>query len=175
VDAGPQESGTDIAKLAKSAGILCSCLSSGIVVAMREIFGCESLSQRYFFVADPVHLYPETKLIVHDDACHLHKFADRRKHLTPHASRIAPPQLLYVGDPFHMRGHTDEWCLTHCNPKAPNFALALQGIRASVCEFTFTWLSAYKHQSKHMSEWGFKFFPCEMIRSHNDAIFDGHL
>lgn len=170
-----KETATDIAKLAKTAGVLCSCLSSGVVVAIREIFGCESLSQRYLFVADVVHLYPETKLIVHDDACHLHKFAERRSDLSLHAAAIAPPQMLYAGDPFHMVGHIDAWCLARCNPSAPHIAPTMAGIRSSVCEFTFTWLSAYKHQSKHMSQWGFKFFLQEMIRSHNNSIFEGCL
>ena len=67
-----------------------------------------------------------------------------------------------------MSGHIDEWCMTHCNRKTPDAAATLHGVRASVCEFTFTWFSAYKPQTKHMSEWGFKFFLQEMIMAHND-------
>ena len=46
-------------------------------------------------------------------------------------------------------------------------------VRTSVCEFTFTWFSQYKHQSKHMSEWGFKFFLLEMCMAHNEHVFEG--
>ena len=42
----------------------------------------------------------------------------------------------------------------------------------SVCEFTFTWLSAYRHQTKHMNRFGFNFFLQEMAWSHNDHIFE---
>lgn len=166
-----KESTSEIAKLSRTAGVLCACISSGVVVLMREIFGCESLSQRYFFLADLVGLYPECTMVVHDDACHLHKFAARRADASETAARLAPPNVRYVCDLFHMSGHTDEWCMLHCNPKSPDVAPVLQGIRTSVCEFTFTWLSGYKFQTKHMSEWGFKFFLQEMILAHNDSLF----
>ncbi len=63
---------------ARSAGLLCSCLSTGIVTSLREVFGCESLSQRYLFVSALVAQYPEIAAIIHDDACHLHKFSAAR-------------------------------------------------------------------------------------------------
>ena len=66
-------------QLAKSAGVLCVCLSSGLIVLLREIFGCESLSQRYFALSEAKCLLPEAVLCVHDDACHLLKYAERRK------------------------------------------------------------------------------------------------
>ena len=166
-----KETDQEVSKLAKSAGLLCSCISSGIIVLFREIFGCESLSQRYLMIAELVERYPEITWIVHDDACHVHKFTAARADASDVAARLAPPNIRYVCDVFHMSGHVDKWCLTHCNPKAPDAAVALEGVRTSVCEFTFTWLSAYKHQTKHMSEWGFKFFLQEMIMAHNDKIF----
>ena len=66
-------------QLAKSAGVLCVCPSSGLIVLLREIFGCESLSQRYFALSEAKCLLPEAVLCVHDDACHLLKYAERRK------------------------------------------------------------------------------------------------
>ena len=42
-------------------------------------------------------------------------------------------------DKFHMAGHVDAWCRQTCGLPA-NEAL-LEGVRTSVCEFTFTWLS----------------------------------
>jgi hypothetical protein len=140
----------------------------------REIFGCESLSQRYFLVADLVALYPECTMIVHDDACHLCKFTQARASLSEHAARIAPPHMSYVCDEFHMSGHTDDWCMSHCIPKSPEVSTQLLNVRTSVCEFTITWLSAYKVQTKHMSEWGFKFFILELIWSRNDALLKEH-
>ena len=110
-------------------------------------------------------------MVVHDDACHLHKFTAARAKASEEAARMAPPTIRYACDVFHMTGHVDAWCLTHCNPKAADLATALEGIRSSVCEFTFTWLSQYQRQTKHMSEYGFKFFLLEMIESHNEDIF----
>jgi hypothetical protein len=159
--------------LAKTAGVLCACLSSGVVVLVREIFGSESLSQRYLFLSHLVDVLPEMDVAVHDDACHVMKFALARMGDSAQAARLAPPQLRYVCDPFHMAGHTDQWCREHCDPKNDANAPLVKGIRTPVCEFTFTWLSRYRHQTKHMSEWGFKFFLLEMIASHNAVIFRG--
>jgi hypothetical protein len=142
----------------KTAGMMCACLSTGLIVCVAELFGSESLSQRYLFLSKLRHLYPELKLVVHDDACHLHKFSEVRAGECHYASLLAPPLMRFVCDEFHMVGHTDAWCLAHCNPKAPDVRPSLEGIRTSVCEFTFTWLSQYKYQTKHMSQFGFLFF-----------------
>lgn len=42
-----------------------------------------------------------------------------------------------------------------------------------VCEFTFTWLSKYKRQTKHMNEYGFQLFLLDMAWSHNEIILQG--
>lgn len=157
--------------LARTAGVLCACLSSGIIVMVREIYGCESLSQRYLFISALVENYPEAEVIVHDDACHLHKFAQARASSSERAQRIAPPSLRYACDSFHMAGHKDAWCRANCDPRSGHFASILAGIRTSVCEFTFAWLSGYKSQTKHMSEWSFRFFLQEVVQFHNESIF----
>jgi len=158
---------------AQTAGILCGCLSDGTVVRMREIFGAESLSQRYFFTSDLKASIPELSVIVHDDACHLHKFAEARASESAQAGSICPGCVRYVCDVFHMTGHTDAWCLAHCHPEAPDVRDLMQGVRTSVCEFTFTWLSQYKHQSKHMNEFSFQFFLLEMLDTHNEFVARG--
>ena len=89
------------------------------------------------------------------------------------AAQIAPPEMKYVRDKFHMAGHTDAWCKETCDPALPANASLLQGIRTSVCEFTFTWLSKYKHQTKHMNKHGFQFFLLDMAWSHNEIILQG--
>ena len=158
---------------AKSAGLLCACLTSGVITSVREIFGRKSLSQRYLFVSALVAVYPELEAVVHDDACHLHKFTAARATNSVHVRRIAPPNVHYIGDIFHMAGHTDPWCLANCSPYCPHLLPFVEGFRASVCEFTFTWFSQYKHQSKHMREFGLKFFLQEMAIAHNRCIVAG--
>eukprot|EP00973_Karenia_brevis_P031684 4371598-Karenia_brevis.AAC.1 len=81
---------------------------------MRECFGSESLSQRYLFSSELKALYPDLQVIVHDDACHLHKYASARAQWSHHAATLSPPRLKYVCDRFHMTGHVDAWCLAHC-------------------------------------------------------------
>ena len=73
-----KESTTAQKQLKKSAGLLCACLSDGAILHMQEIYGCESLSQRYVCVAAVKALMPSLCVVVHDDACHLHKYAARR-------------------------------------------------------------------------------------------------
>ncbi|CAE7515455.1 unnamed protein product [Symbiodinium natans] len=156
--------------LLKTAGMLVACLSSGIIVSLREFFGCESLSQRYLAISNLRAHCHEMKLLVHDDACHVHRYCARRQQASDAAAQIAPPALSFACDAFHMTGHTDEWCKRTCHPAL--FATLLDGVRTSVCEFTFTWMSAYKHQTKHMSQYGFRFFLMEMSWAHNDEIFE---
>ena len=115
----------------------------------------------------------ELEIVVHDDACHLHKFGEARATSSTHAAAISPPAVRYACDGFHMTGHTDAWCLANCHPQSPPIAERMDGIRTSVCEFTFTWLSQYKHQTKHMSDGTFKWFLLEMIESHNEFVAKG--
>ena len=167
-----KETEAHVQQCARTAGLFCACLSTGIVTCVREVFGCESVSQRYLFVSMLADLFPELLAIVHDDACHPRKFCAARAGESEAAARLAPPRTRYICDIFHMTGHTDAWCKVHCSPHAPDLKELVAGVRTSVCEFTFTWFSQYRHQSKHMSEWGFKFFLQEMCWAHNDAIFD---
>lgn len=51
------------ATLAKSAGLLCACLSSGLIIHTQEVFGSESLSQRYMCVAAIKALLPEMQIL----------------------------------------------------------------------------------------------------------------
>ena len=168
-----KESSTAQRQLAKSAGMLCVCLSEGLILHMQEIYGCESLSQRYFYVAAVKALLPTLTTVVHDDACHLHKYCARRAAHSQAAAQLSPPHMTFVCDKFHMAGHTDAWCKQTCDPELPSNSALLAGVRTSVCEFTFTWLSKYKHQTKHMNEYGFQFFLLDMAWSHNEIILQG--
>ena len=71
-----------------------------------------------------------------------------------------------------MTGHTDAWCLAHFHPEAPNPNVAelMKGVRTNVCEFTFTWLNQYKHQTKHMNEYSLQLLLLEMLDTHNRFV-----
>ena len=108
---------------------------------------------------------------MHDDACHLCTYATSRAAESSEAQELA--QLKFVIDEFHMAGHTDPWCLANCHPRSPEVAQRMEGVRTSVCEFTFTWMSQYRHQTKHVTEHSFKWFLMEMFDEHNAFIFKG--
>ena len=61
-----------------------------------------------------------------------------------------------------------------CAPDAPQHRDLLKGVRTSVCEFTFTWLSRYKHATKHMQQLGFQFFLTQMLDLHNEMLVRGN-
>lgn len=65
--------------LARTAGVLAVCISSGIILLVREIFGSESLSQRYITMAAAHEAIEEATCCVHDDACHMMKFSLKRR------------------------------------------------------------------------------------------------
>jgi hypothetical protein len=90
------------------------------------------------FISAIADTFPELAVVVHDDACHLHRFTERRASDSPQAARLAPPAISYICDAFHMSGHTDAWCKANCNPAAPHLKTLVEGVRTSVCEFTFT-------------------------------------
>jgi len=155
----------------RSAGLQCACVSSGVIVQVGEVYGTESISQRYFFLADLLERYPELQVVVHDDACHVYAFALRRRHESALAATLAA--LKYRGDIFHSGGHIDPWCIANTHPDLPDTRALLADVRTSVCEFTFTWLSRFRFQTGHMSEYGFNFFMTEMIDCHNYFVLTG--
>lgn len=65
--------------LARAAGVLAVCISSGTILFNREIYGSESLSQRYVTMAEAHAAAPKATCCVHDDGCHLLKFSFKRK------------------------------------------------------------------------------------------------
>lgn len=154
----------------RTGGFLAACTSKGVVVDVVEFYGSESLSQRYLFVARLRQLFPHLNLIIHDDACHLRRFADKRHDINEFAKHLAYPEMRYIIDRFHARGHVDAWCLANCHPKAPEVQGLLDGINTSICEITFARLSRYKHMFRKMGRWTGQFFVQEVMDSHNIGL-----
>ena len=99
----------------------------GVILDMVELFGAESLAQRYCCLARLRGTHPNLKLVIHDDACHLRKYADNRKDDSDVSRVLAHPEIRYVVDRFHARGHVDEWCIANCSPKAPGLGELVAG------------------------------------------------
>lgn len=55
--------------------------------------------------------------ICYDDGCHLKKFAENpvRCNITATAQKIASLKIMV--DKMHILGHTDKWCLEHCDSR----------------------------------------------------------
>ena len=152
----------------RSGGFLVACASNGIVLDVVEFYGAESLPQRYFFTARLRHLLGEAlRVIVHDDACHLRRFAEKRRNVNAFAASLAFPRITYVVDRFHARGHVDKWCLENCHPDAPAVQGMMDGIKSSICESTNNWFGRYKHMARKMDRWACNFFLVEVIDLHN--------
>ena len=62
----------------RSTGFLTMVTESGFIAGVTEIITAETLWQRYAFPADVANSLPEMRTVVHDDACHVRKFAKAR-------------------------------------------------------------------------------------------------
>ena len=168
---GLRQVGGQTIRSRRSGGWLVACLPQGGIVDLMEFYGSESLTQRYLFVARLRRLLPLMEVVVHDDACHLRRYAERRASWGDFASSLAHPRIHYLIDRFHARGHIDPWCLKHCHPESAEASSLLQGLNTSVCEWTFQWLGRYKHMYRKMSRWTGAFFVTELIDARNEHHF----
>lgn len=170
---------------ARSGGFLVACTPEGFVLDAFEFMGAESCAQRYFFVARLKDLYPELKVIFHDDACHLRRFADSRAHLSPFGRDLSYPLLRYILDRWHARNHVDPWCKENVHPKNEENQPFVEGQNTSRCEILFSWLRKYKHMFRTMGRWSANFFIQEVLEMHNEEhvyrlsplarVQDGHV
>ena len=154
----------------RSGGFLVACTSNGLIADIQEFCGAESVSQRYLFVARLKSSFPDLAVLVHDDACHLRRFADKRAHQSSFAKKLAFPEMMYAIDKFHARGHVDEWCLNNCHPRCEAVKEAIEGVNTSICEITFTWAARFKHSFRKMGKYTASFFMNEMVQMRNDRM-----
>ena len=136
--------GGPLRKHARKGGWLYGCTPDGYIVHLKEYIGAESLSQRYFFLAEIKAQADAVTLVIHDDACHLRKFCDKHAGSSEVARRLAFPNVKYVVDRLHSRGHVDPWCIENCIASAPCNEPLLAGVNTSVCEQMFSSLGRHK-------------------------------
>eukprot|EP00973_Karenia_brevis_P031302 4320537-Karenia_brevis.AAC.1 len=86
-----------------------------------------SVSQRYLFLAEIATKVPELYVIIHDDACHVRRFADKYQGRSELGRRLAFPRMQYVIDKLHAKGHVDQWCKENCHPRVPHNAELIAG------------------------------------------------
>ncbi|CAK0894399.1 unnamed protein product [Prorocentrum cordatum] len=150
---------------ARSGGWLFAISASGCIVHLDEFMGAESITQRYMFVARCCDMLPGLEVLVHDDACHLCRFALLRDGQSDMATNIA--KLRYITDPFHSKGHVWNWCLENCAPTLPGNAARLAGVNANACEHRFRDLGRYRENVNAMGKEFARFFLTEMMDFRN--------
>lgn len=105
-------------------GILLACTPDGHILHVQEFTGCESIPIRYFFIGDLCAAVNEIRCIIHDDSCHLYKYA--LSHQSAAGASASPEavalrqrlaSLAWSLDRFHSKGHTDERCRKMCHPE----------------------------------------------------------
>ena len=154
-------------RMARSGGWLVACTPEGYILHAEEFQGAESLSQRYFFVVEIKAAVPSVKAVIHDDACHLRKFASAREQSSVATKTLTYPSIKYVMDRVHSKGHADPWCLQHCHPDAPETVTLLEGKNASVCEQLFSKTNRYGPMVRSMRRWTCVLFTHEVIAARN--------
>ena len=144
--------------------------SNGFVVHAKEFVGAESIPQRYFFLAEIAAQLPELRVVVHDDACHLRKFASKHQGRSEVARRLAFPRVQYVIDKMHARGHVDKWCKENCHPDLPSNAEAIRGLKTPACETKNSVLGRHKFALRHMRKRTASFYMLELIDARNASF-----
>ncbi|CAK0866307.1 unnamed protein product [Prorocentrum cordatum] len=83
------------------------------------------------------------------------------------AQRLAFPNIKYVIDHLHSRGHVDPRCLENCVAGAECNQALLEGVNASVCEQTFSRLGQHKFAIRWMDRLTSVMFLHEMAEVRN--------
>ena len=154
-------------KHARSGGFFVSVTSERFITDALEFTGSESRAQWWLFLGRLKETNSNLPTIVHDDACHLRRFAQSRSGWSSLANPLTYPSMKYILDKFHAKGHVDPWCTANVAPDTPENAQILLGKNTSICETTFQWLSRYKHMYRKMNRWSGNFF---RVRARADAF-----
>ena len=139
-----KESATQTKKLQgqnRFGGILLATSPDGYIIHCDQFVGCEAIPLRYFFLASICAGVAEVKCIIHDDACHLARYAD--KHAGASGGAKTTPEMValwsglqgltYVLDRFHSSSHKDPWCLRTCHPDVHKDIYFLFALNMSMC------------------------------------------
>jgi hypothetical protein len=154
----------------RACGWLLACTPDGYIVHLAEYIGAESLPQRYFFLAEIQAISPATIVFVHDDACHLRKFAGKRAHESSAAKKLAFPGTVYIVDRMHMKNHVDPWCKEHCDPDAECNREYAEGLNTEACEQLNAQVLRHKYMLRSMGQHTAAFFMHELADVRNERF-----
>ena len=171
-----KESSKGYAKLVRQgrlSGWLFAVTSNGFILHAKRFVGAESISQRYFFIAELANRLPELALVIHDDACHVRRFADKHAHRSDLGKRLEYPTMKYIVDRLHAKGHVDPWCLANCHPDVPGNAELLDAFKTSASETVNSKLARHKFALRFVKGLVASFYLQEVIDTRNvlDKMF----
>ena len=101
--------------------------------------------------------------IIHDDACHVLRYALKHKEHSQLSKDMAA--MTWMLDRFHSKGHKDAWCASHCAPEL--FPEVAEGLNTSACEQVNALLGRHKYVYRQMTGPCRLFFLQEVIDSRN--------
>ena len=121
-------------------GVLLACTSEGFIVHLQQFVGAETIPVRYFFLAEICARLQDVRCCIHDDACHVARYALKHKGRNALAKRLS--ELAWVLDRFHSAAHRDPWCARHCHPSVHQELL--RGLNTSAAESCNSILGRYR-------------------------------
>lgn len=140
----------------RTRGIETLCSNCGTILAFKEIYGSESLTQGALLYLELFQNFKGTnfpKYFVYDNACNMMKFCQTRTQTSDRANILG--KIKYVVDKLHIKGHVGEFCHSHCHP---DLFPELKELNTVVCEQKNFWLGRYKYSLKHMNSYRYNFF-----------------
>ena len=111
---------------------------------------------------------PNLNVVIHDDPCHLRKFADFHSGGGGLAFDLAYPQMHYIADRLHAGGHTDKWCLENCQPTNPQNVDKVAGVNTEICKQQFSIMGRFKYMVQSMSRHTVVLFLNEVVDLRNE-------
>ena len=136
---------------------------------------CESPSQLFVQL---LRLKCETnahiKYFGYDRACEFRPFLANLRKKGNEGAKMLLEETLYLVDRFHIKGHISPKCDMNnpqCSfhPDLPKFA-PISGVNTECGEQCFSWLGKFKHSSKYMTHYKFKYFFHSVVAAKNRAI-----
>jgi len=162
-------------KKTTTAGVLALVASCGLILKVKELYGCEALKYvlDFMYEAYYVNQIPRPLVWAYDDACHLKKYCINRLNvgwfLCWLLSSENGPTRCIVCDRFHFPNHKSDWCKKNVDPskcKVPGFDKA----NTQAAEQCFAWLAGSKKQFRHMNEARFLFYMLRLAHLRNKQL-----
>ncbi len=145
-----------------TAGMLALIRPCGIVVAMCEMYTCESVTQVFFlFLLKTFALNVDTmlrlKYLGYDRACDLYPFLVNQRKRGSAGANILLDNVKFLVDSFHCNKHMEATCMPPNNPlcqfhpKLETFK-EIHGVNTESCEQGFRRLNKYKFITRYMGQ-----------------------